>query len=217
VEALPEAPRRRGRPPVEGMRERILAAALRVFAERGFHGTAVPLVADAARVATGTLYRYFPSKEALVNEVFRDAKGRLARALYEGLDVAQPPPALFAEIWRRVVRFARREPVAFHFLEMQDHTPYLDAKSLELERGVLGPIVMAASHLRGAGGGRRALPPDVMIAFAWGALVGLFKAERLGYLQLADAMLERAGDACWNAITGSETTVRPKAKKRGQT
>ena len=198
------------------MREKILAAALGVFTQRGYHGTAVPLVAKAARVATGTLYRYFPSKEALVNEVFRDAKSRLARAIFDGLDTGRSPHRLFTDIWERVAGFARREPGAFHFLEMQDHTPYLDARSLEIERGVLGPIWLAASRLRtapAAPGARptvQPLPAEITIAFAWGALVGLFKAERLGYLTLDEAVLRQAGEACWTAITTTKEREPPR-------
>ena len=188
---------RRGRPRAEGMRERILEAALEVFAERGFHGTAVPQVARAAGVAAGTLYLYFRSKEHLVNEVFREAKSRLGRALFDGFEPKRPRRELFADVWQRVVAFARREPLTFRFLEMQDHTPYLDAKSRELELSVLGPIFLAAAGIRGTDG----LPAEVMIAFAWGALVGLFKAERLGYLKLSDSTLERAGEACWQGLT----------------
>src|SRR5580698_3894904 len=75
---------RRGRPAVGDKRRKILDAALSEFAERGYHGVAVPEVADAAGVSTGTMYVYFDSKETLVNEVFRDAKGRLKTALLDG-------------------------------------------------------------------------------------------------------------------------------------
>ena len=46
-------------------RRRILDAALGLFAERGFHGTAVPLVAGRAEVGAGTIYRFFESKEEI--------------------------------------------------------------------------------------------------------------------------------------------------------
>src|SRR5262249_12547973 len=157
--------------------------ALRAFTERGFHGTAVPQIARAARVATGTLYIYFRSKEQLVNEVFRNAKSRLKEALFTGFVAERPPRALFDDMWKRLVALARSDPMTFRFLEMQAHTPYLDAKSRELELTVLGPIFLAAAGFRPIGG----MPAEVMIAFSWGALVGLFKAERLGYLQLSDA------------------------------
>jgi AcrR family transcriptional regulator len=60
-------------------RDAILAAALELFAERGFHGTSVPEIAERARVGAGTIYRYFPSKEALVNALFRAQKLELGR------------------------------------------------------------------------------------------------------------------------------------------
>ncbi len=60
---------RRGRPPDPARRDRrreeILDAAARVFAERGFAETEVQQVADALGVGKATVYRHFPSKEAL--------------------------------------------------------------------------------------------------------------------------------------------------------
>lgn len=219
--ALPEAElgkrRGRGRPVVDDKRRRILDAALRVFAERGFHGTSVPEVAEAAEVGTGTLYRYFEHKEALVNEVYRDAKLRLRAALLEGFASpstykADDAERWFAELWRRLGAFARAEPDAFRFLEMQDHVAYLDGESRQLELSVLAPLFIAGKQLRAnlriAGSasspslGDRAAgaPVDILIALAWGAFVGLVKASRLGYLMLDDARLAQAGVACWRMI-----------------
>lgn len=42
--------------------KRILDAALRLFAEQGYHDTTLTNIAEYADVSTGTLYRYFPSK-----------------------------------------------------------------------------------------------------------------------------------------------------------
>lgn len=58
-------------------RERILDAAVRVFARKGFHATRVSEVAKAASVADGTIYLYFESKEHLLVSLFEDRVGRL--------------------------------------------------------------------------------------------------------------------------------------------
>jgi AcrR family transcriptional regulator len=191
-----------GRPLVDDKHRRILDAALRVFAARGFHGTTVPDIADAAGVGTGTLYRYFRDKEALVNEVFRDAKQRLKAALLANLDDADvyTPAAAerwFTELWRRLAAFARAEPDAFRFLEMQDHVEYLDTKSRTLELSVLAPLAFAGKRLRVWTDGP---PIDVAIAMLWGAFVGLVKASRLGYLPLDDRRIEHARAAAWRMI-----------------
>lgn len=192
------------------MRRRILTAALTVFAERGFHGAAVPLVAERAEVGTGTLYRYFESKEQLVNEVFRDAKGRLKAAIFADMNLTQEPRALFLDLWGRLWSFARKEPLAFQFLEMQDHVPYLDAQSRDAERAVLAPIwLLGTERLSQTRAGSP--PMEITIAMVWGALVGLLKAERLGYLALTPATLDAAGVACWALL--SATPDRQKRRK----
>src|SRR5438552_422459 len=101
------AARGRGRPIVDDKRRRILDAALRCFALTGYHGTRIPDVAMQAHIGTGTVYRYFKDKEALVNEVYRDAKLRLRSALLDAapvidLYVRETWEAWFAEIWRRL-------------------------------------------------------------------------------------------------------------------
>ena len=188
----------------EDKRRRLLRAALELFAERGVLGTAVPLVAERAEVAAGTVYRFFESKEVLVNEVFREAKTRLRHAIEDGLDLALPAKPLFDDFWARLVRFARDEPMAFHFLEMQDHAPYLDEESRALERSVLAPIFAACVRFQAEGALRPDLPIDVAMALVWGAFVGLVKAERLGYLTLDDAALRAARDASWRALARTD-------------
>jgi AcrR family transcriptional regulator len=63
-------------------RAEILACAARVFAERGFPGTDMQAVADAAGVAKGTLYLYFTSKE----ELFLAAADQGMRQMREAVD-----------------------------------------------------------------------------------------------------------------------------------
>ena len=53
-------------------RERILKAATRVFARKGFYATRVSEVAKAAGVADGTIYLYFKSKDDLLVSLFED-------------------------------------------------------------------------------------------------------------------------------------------------
>ncbi|MBA3503395.1 MAG: helix-turn-helix transcriptional regulator, partial [Deltaproteobacteria bacterium] len=62
---------KRGRPAEKDRRENILDAALQCFVERGFYGTTIPEIATQASIASGTIYHYFDSKEALVNALFR--------------------------------------------------------------------------------------------------------------------------------------------------
>ncbi|HUD49941.1 TetR/AcrR family transcriptional regulator [Parvibaculum sp.] len=57
-------------------RRHILNAARELVAEGGFAAAQMTEVAKKAGVATGTLYRYFPSKEELCRQVFREVSAR---------------------------------------------------------------------------------------------------------------------------------------------
>ena len=52
-------------------RDLILAAAVRVFARKGFHTCRVGDIAEEAGVAHGLLYHYFASKDELLETIFR--------------------------------------------------------------------------------------------------------------------------------------------------
>ncbi|MEM6764052.1 MAG: helix-turn-helix domain-containing protein [Bacteroidota bacterium] len=54
-------------------REKILSAALELFAERGFHNTTIQQIAKKAEVAKGLIYRYFESKEDLLIGIIKEA------------------------------------------------------------------------------------------------------------------------------------------------
>lgn len=54
----------------QGTRARILHAALELFAERGYGSTSVKAIAQHAGVSQGLMYTYFPSKAALLKEIF---------------------------------------------------------------------------------------------------------------------------------------------------
>src|SRR5262249_4568735 len=61
-------------------RERILEAAGRLFREQGFEAATTRDLARGAGIATGTLFNYFPSKEALALELVLEALERAVAA-----------------------------------------------------------------------------------------------------------------------------------------
>jgi TetR/AcrR family fatty acid metabolism transcriptional regulator len=70
----------------EAKRQRILDAAVREIAHRGYYGTTVATIAGRAGVADGTIYLYFKGKEEILLSVFERAMGRFidqARTLVE--------------------------------------------------------------------------------------------------------------------------------------
>jgi TetR/AcrR family transcriptional regulator, repressor for uid operon len=64
-------------------RLRILEAAERAFVGNGFHATTMQHVADEAGMSAGNLYRYFPSKEAIVEGLCERDQAEMAQAFAE--------------------------------------------------------------------------------------------------------------------------------------
>ncbi|MFJ4560489.1 TetR/AcrR family transcriptional regulator [Streptomyces massasporeus] len=71
---------------------RVLAAATRLFYERGIHAVGVDLIAAEAGVTKKTLYDRFGSKEQIVVEYLADRDERWRAFLAEHLDAAGPAP-----------------------------------------------------------------------------------------------------------------------------
>src|ERR1700726_4412871 len=71
-------------------RERILAAALKLFAHEAYQAVTMDRVAVAAGVAKGTLYLYFPSKDALYRGVLNDGLDTAYRSYMASADPKLP-------------------------------------------------------------------------------------------------------------------------------
>ncbi len=180
-------------------RAAVLEAALELFEERTYGSTPMPLVAERAGVGAGTIYRYFPSKEALANAIYRDGKEQMRRYLVDGIPAGLDPRAEFSHWWRQLFAFARDHPAAFAFLETHHHAPYLDADS----KAAGAPVDRAAVQLavRGqAAGVIRDAPPEELIAMVFGAFVGLVRAAREGHVTLDDALRERTEATVWGLL-----------------
>ncbi len=71
-------------------RRRIVTAARRLFARRGYGATAIEHVAAAAGLAVGTVYNYFPSKSDLLAAIIRRETEQLVE---RGRHVVDNPPS----------------------------------------------------------------------------------------------------------------------------
>lgn len=98
------------------LRKREIAdTAARLFAERGYHQTAVTDIARTMEIGHGTVYRYFENKREILDEVFDDLVSRL---LATALSDKAPDAATTLEQYRAQVRH-----FATAFWELFDSDP----------------------------------------------------------------------------------------------
>ena len=96
-------------------RERILEGARAVFAESGVDAQ-VDDVARRAGVGVGTVYRHFPTKEALMAELVRQKFRAFAQNAREALERDDEPFAVLADLLRRNAEVCARDAAIQHAL-----------------------------------------------------------------------------------------------------
>ena len=94
----------------EEKRTLILEAAVRVFAEKGYHTCRVGDIAEEAGVAYGLLYHYFGSKEEVLETVFRATWGELLSAVRGVEELGEPAPEQIRKVAAIVLRSWQRDP-----------------------------------------------------------------------------------------------------------
>jgi len=93
-------------------RDKIVEAAKAAFSERGLE-TQMEDVARRAEVGVGTLYRHFPTKDALVRALIVDKMERMAEAAKEALDAGGDPWEAFAGVlWKGAEQTVRDRSLA---------------------------------------------------------------------------------------------------------
>jgi len=105
-------------------RRLILHAAVRVFAEKGYHGCRIADVARAAGVAYGLVYHYFQNKEELLESVFAEQWTIFINAL-EAIDAGPGTAAdKIAGLFGFVFDVYKTAPAAVRVLMLEvTHTP----------------------------------------------------------------------------------------------
>jgi AcrR family transcriptional regulator len=93
-------PQRRMRADMQRNYDLLVARAAEAFAERGADDVSLEEIARRAGVGIGTLYRHFPTRQSLLEAVFRDQVDVLARQAEE---LREAPPASALEQWLRVM------------------------------------------------------------------------------------------------------------------
>jgi TetR/AcrR family transcriptional regulator, fatty acid metabolism regulator protein len=91
-------------------RTRILDAAVRVFAEHGYHGARVGDIAEDAGVAHGLLYHYFASKDDVLRTIFVENWGALIARFRAVEASAESAPAKLEGIAKILLRTWRNDP-----------------------------------------------------------------------------------------------------------
>jgi AcrR family transcriptional regulator len=165
-------------------RERILAVARDAFALDG--AVSLNTIAKRAGVGPGTLYRHFPTREALLLEVYRNEVIRVADEVSQVL--AEHPPLEAFRVWfRTLASYVRLK----HGLGEALHTAAVQDVVNQVYAPVIGAVEQLLCACAADGSVRPGLDPDdvlFLMGFMWrvGADAdGIAQADRLMELTIS--------------------------------
>ncbi|MDA7027703.1 TetR/AcrR family transcriptional regulator [Bacillus sp. CLL-7-23] len=184
----------------ESKYDRIIDASLALFAERGFDATTIPMIAEKANVGAGTIYRYFDSKEDLVNVLFQQSVKRFMKKLKKGYPAHSGCVyEQFQHIFRSLFKFSQENVDALYFLEIDKTAHYLTEKSREILNELLDFIYLFFEKGKLANM-IRSLPSHILSAIVFGIFVNIQKLVRAGEIQIPCELIEEIEESSWNAI-----------------
>jgi TetR/AcrR family transcriptional regulator, fatty acid metabolism regulator protein len=173
-------------------RTRILKAAVKVFARKGFHETKVAEIARSAGVADGTIYLYFKNKEDLLISVFEEHIDRLNCQLKQDLDDLPDTPSRIRHIIRAQLGILReqRELAEVLSVTLRQSNRFLRQFAAPKFNDYLNLIAEVIADGQSRGEVRLDVSPRVVARALFGALDGLMMTWALG--RSPASRLERA-------------------------
>jgi AcrR family transcriptional regulator len=138
-------------------RERILESARSVFAECGAEAQ-IDDVARQAGVGVGTVYRHFPTKEALMVELVRQKFRLFTDKAHEALEQDGEPFVVFADLLRSNAEAAARDAAIQHALAGVGEHIWVHARSEQEELSLVTEQLIARARDAGT------IRPDVSAA-----------------------------------------------------
>jgi AcrR family transcriptional regulator len=183
-------------------RTEIIQAALDLIVERGFHGASMAMIAEKAAVGAGTIYHYFESKEALINELYQELEKKVMVALQEGYPLSKSIKERFIHLGTTLLKYFIAHPLYFRYIEQYHNSPYgvslrrdkilsktgnRDIFKDLFEEGIAQQVM-------------KDLPLITLFALAFGPLVDLARDHTLGFIILDDTLIAQIVEACWDGI-----------------
>ena len=183
-------------------RRQILEAAVKVFAQKGFHASRVGDIAEEAGIAYGLVYHYFESKEDLLETIFRTTWTEMLARVHEVEEAKIPAAEAVRQVTALILRTWRRDPDLVRVLvrevtrnqHVQQEVEEITSAMEALER-----IIRSGQE---SGEFRTDLDPRLAAAIFYGALEEVLSGWVLGQLPDRDEDITRAEQNVVTVLTG---------------
>lgn len=153
-------------------RSRILQAAVKVFAEKGFYNARVAEIAKRAGVADGTIYLYFKNKHELLILIFEEEMEKFIAQIQREIDAEADAVSKLRRFVRTHLSFVRKNPkLAQVFqLELRQSNKFIKEYTGSKLKEYLNIISNLVEAGQAAGSIRKDIHPGLFKRALFGAL-----------------------------------------------
>lgn len=144
-------------------RSEILAAATKVFGNKGFDATLMDEIARAAGLAKGTLYLYFKSKDEIYQAVVRQSLAELDELTRQHVDAVPDFAGKYAAFIRVRIAFWQEQHSLYRVILSMSRAPQYRKKSIGWQREAV--LYLTELFAQGAAAGE--IPQQDFLAAAW--------------------------------------------------
>jgi TetR/AcrR family transcriptional regulator, fatty acid metabolism regulator protein len=177
----------------EEKRQKILEAAVRAFARKGYHACRVGEIAEEAGVAYGLVYHYFGSKEEVLESIFRDTWTQMLARIREVEEEPDPAREKVRKVTALLLRTWRRDPDLVRVLVREvTRSPEQMQRQIDEIGHANEALQRIVAQGQAAGEFRRDLDAQLAATIWYGALEETLTGWVMGQLPDADDDIARA-------------------------
>jgi AcrR family transcriptional regulator len=188
------------RPRSKDRRDAILSAAARVIASHGT-GAATAAIAKEAAVSNGSLFVYFDTKAALLNELYIALKAEMTAAVAVGLDAGGEPREQVRRMWMQWLGWATANPGKRRALAQLEVADDITAGSRQTAHAAFGGIAALLDRSRASGP-----MGDAPLGFVLALMTAIAEATIDAVIREPDQAEARSStgfEAVWRVLAGS--------------
>ncbi|HPJ35469.1 MAG TPA: TetR/AcrR family transcriptional regulator [Spirochaetota bacterium] len=183
----------------QNKKERILNATLKLITEHGFHATPVSMIANEAGVGAGTIYRYFESKEAIINELYDTIMKELHEATMSNIPENISVRDEFYLKWKNILNFFINREYEGKFISQYVASPFISRTVLEetdrrnvhlrllIERGIRQKEIRDVDY-------------NTIAVYMWGTVKQLHHLHINKAIKLTDELIDDIYAVFWEGI-----------------
>jgi TetR/AcrR family fatty acid metabolism transcriptional regulator len=160
------------RPKADDKRKRILQAAVKIFARKGYFAARVSEIAKKAGVADGTIYLYFKGKEDILVRLFDEVMAEQSEEMSRAIEVLPTAPERLRAIAERHLRLlgTNRDLAVVFQVELRQSTQFMERFTASWLGDYLALITQTIDQGQREGSFRADLNKKVATKFFFGAL-----------------------------------------------